>query len=210
MKRTYNLSLCCFLIIWRLQAQSTSEFKINPLLFVENSSPTLVYERTFGKHMAWEVGLMLNEQKAVFGEWVRFTNLNLVVDSFFNTPVYNYARLGGYGAVRWYFSQAYRHRGVFVGLMGAYTEPTFLSPTLKQYFSQIKEGDYKYPYLEKRLLAGLLLGYKQVLWEHWTIEGLVYYSPYLTRQSKIVRDINYFGKEELLRSYGGMVIGYRF
>lgn len=168
MKRTYNLSLCCLLIIWRLHAQSTSELKINPLLFVENSSPTLVYERTFGKHMAWEVGLMLNEQKAIFGEWLRFTNLSFMVDSFFNTQVYNYARLGGYGAVRWYFSQAYRHRGVFVGLMGAYTEPSFLSPTLKQYFSQIKEGDYKYPYLEKRLLAGLLLGYKQVLWEHWT------------------------------------------
>lgn len=194
------------LLLWTaLPAQSTSELKINPLLFVENSSPTLVYERTFGKHMAWELGLMLNEQKAGFGDWEKYINMSS--DSFFNYKTYTYARLGGYSALRWYFSVANRHRGFFAGLMGSYTEPIWISPALASKFSSIDEFDYRFPYIEKRLLLGPILGYKQILWEHLTIEGMAYFSPYLTRRAKVFRDNNFINS---YRFYGGLLIGYRF
>lgn len=205
MKRTLLVFLMVVVLGWwmKVTAQSTSEIKINPLLFIENSSPTLVYERTFGKHMAWELGLMFNKQRA------RVLTLEpLGIDSFYNQNKYPYARLGMYAAARWYFSAASQFRGVFMGLMGAYTESTLISKALKPHFADVSEEDSEFFHLENRLLLGPILGYKQVVWSHWTMEGFVYASPYLTRQSKILRESYHLDLN--FRLYGGLLIGYRF
>lgn len=196
MKKPLLLSMSIF--GWAcLYAQIKSEIKINPFLFSENSSPTLLYEHTFTQRLSWELGLMVNKQKAsvvAFGSFVYSES---------------YVRTGVYGAIRWYiFATPEPTRGVFLGLMSTYTEESFLSPTLEQYFANIKESDTNFRYVEDRLLLGPLVGYKQVFWNHLTLEGLMFFSPYLTRQAKIIQD-SPISKSDI-RGYAGLALGYRF
>lgn len=184
-----------------LSAQSNNEFKINPFQWSYTaSSPALVFEHTSAKYLAWEIGYTYNRIDAP------------VCDPYFGDcpTFFRYRRRGVYGAARWYFSEAGRCRGVFLGVASAYNEPIAQNETFKA-FLDTDEGKKRYfKHKEKQFYLGPLVGYKFVFWEHLVVEGQAMWSPYYTKDAIKVKIDNVGAGKFSLRGFAAATIGYRF
>lgn len=197
LKLAYFLVLLCSSSI--LKAQNTIEIKLNPFFWAEQLMPTLSFEKIApNKHTSWEAGLMLNN--------LGTCTVGLQGNNLCHVSLYkNYLYAGAYGAFRWYpFAKPGQARWLFIGAMAAYGGGILMPSEVRLFFNGTGNNpNYVYQHNQKQLFLGPLGGVKLMAGKRFSLEGLVFISPYYRKIT--------FTSQEALPFDGsfGVNLGYR-